>query len=142
MSEKRILKRYSNRRLYDVESGRTVNLHDVTHFIRSGSDVRVVDNVTGEDITSRVLGHAFMKISTVQVEPEFSTFLLSNLIREVSSSPSRLFKVMVKNGLTPDDFGQNHLNHYVELMVKSGFLESTEKDAYLQDLHLHLNQAE
>jgi len=50
-----VIKRYSNRKLYDTESKRYVTLEDVAEFIRQGDDVRVVDHVTGEDLTSATL---------------------------------------------------------------------------------------
>lgn len=50
-----VIKRYANRKLYDTESKRYVTLEDLTEFIRRGEDVRVVDHVTGEDLTSVTL---------------------------------------------------------------------------------------
>ncbi|NLG99684.1 MAG: hypothetical protein GX491_20200 [Chloroflexi bacterium] len=50
-----VIKRYSNRKLYDTESKRYVTLEDVAEFIRRGEDVRVVDHVSGEDLTSATL---------------------------------------------------------------------------------------
>jgi polyhydroxyalkanoate synthesis repressor PhaR len=50
-----VIKRYSNRKLYDTESKRYVTLEDLGDFIRQGEDVRVVDHVTGEDLTSVTL---------------------------------------------------------------------------------------
>lgn len=50
-----VIKRYSNRKLYDTDSKRYVTLEDLAEFIRQGEDVRVVDHVTGEDLTSVTL---------------------------------------------------------------------------------------
>lgn len=50
-----VIKRYSNRKLYDTDSKRYVTLEDLAEFIRLGEDVRVVDHVTGEDLTSTTL---------------------------------------------------------------------------------------
>jgi polyhydroxyalkanoate synthesis repressor PhaR len=50
-----VIKRYSNRKLYDSESKRYVTLEDLADFVRKGEDVRVVDHVTGEDLTSVTL---------------------------------------------------------------------------------------
>ncbi len=49
------IKRYSNRKLYDTETKRYVTLEDIANAIRQGEDVRVVDHVTGEDLTSITL---------------------------------------------------------------------------------------
>jgi polyhydroxyalkanoate synthesis repressor PhaR len=50
-----VIKRYSNRKLYDTDTKRYVTLEDVAEAIRRGEDVRVVDHVSGEDLTSVTL---------------------------------------------------------------------------------------
>ncbi len=55
MAEPRVIKRYSNRKLYDTERSRYVTLDQIAEMIRSGEDVRIVDNNTKEDLTSITL---------------------------------------------------------------------------------------
>jgi polyhydroxyalkanoate synthesis repressor PhaR len=50
-SHVRLIKRYGNRKLYDVEASRYVTLDAIRALVQSGEDVRVVDNDTGEDLT-------------------------------------------------------------------------------------------
>ncbi len=50
-----ILKKYSNRRLYDTEKSTYVTLDDVTETIRHGRPISVADAKTGEDVTSSIL---------------------------------------------------------------------------------------
>jgi len=47
----RQIKRYGNRKLYDVEASRYVTLDGIRALVQGGADVRVVDNDTGEDLT-------------------------------------------------------------------------------------------
>ena len=58
----RIIKRYANRRLYDSETSRTITLDEVAKFIKDGEAIKVIDNISGENITNKVLGQAFLKI--------------------------------------------------------------------------------
>lgn len=51
----RVIKRYGNRKLYDVQASGYVSLEDIAGLIRQGETVEVMDNVTGEDITSQTL---------------------------------------------------------------------------------------
>ncbi len=51
----RIIKRYSNRKLYDTSVRHYVTLADVAQTVRAGEDVRVDDYVTGADITAQIL---------------------------------------------------------------------------------------
>ncbi|HUP24662.1 MAG TPA: polyhydroxyalkanoate synthesis regulator DNA-binding domain-containing protein [Thermoanaerobaculia bacterium] len=55
MSEVRLIKKYSNRRLYDTATSRYVNLDQVASLIRRGHALKVVDAKSGEDLTRQVL---------------------------------------------------------------------------------------
>jgi polyhydroxyalkanoate synthesis repressor PhaR len=50
-----LLKKYTNRRLYDTEKSIYVTLDYVTDVIRQGRKIKVVDAKTGEDFTSAIL---------------------------------------------------------------------------------------
>ncbi len=48
----RLIKRYGNRKMYDTKASRYVTLDGVTELIRSGEDLRIIDNESGEDLTA------------------------------------------------------------------------------------------
>jgi polyhydroxyalkanoate synthesis repressor PhaR len=54
-SQVRLIKRYGNRKLYDVEASRYVTLDGIRALVQNGDDVRVVDNDSGEDLTRLTL---------------------------------------------------------------------------------------
>ena len=51
----RIIKRYSNRKLYDTECSRYVTLDELGAMIRQGDDIQVIDNSSKEDLTALTL---------------------------------------------------------------------------------------
>ncbi len=51
----RIIKRYSNRKLYDTNESRYVTLVEIAQMIRAGEEVQIIDNRTKEDLTSVTL---------------------------------------------------------------------------------------
>lgn len=55
MNEKLLLKKYSNRRLYDTRKSCYVTLEDLTGLIKSGQQVEIIDATTKEDVTAFVL---------------------------------------------------------------------------------------
>ena len=55
MAGGRELRRYRNRKLYDMAASRYVNLDDVAVLVRQGVDVKVIDHGTGRDRTSHLL---------------------------------------------------------------------------------------
>jgi len=50
-----LLKKYTNRRLYDTEKSIYVTLDYVTETIRQGRPIQVLDAKTGEDVTAAIL---------------------------------------------------------------------------------------
>jgi len=53
--ERRIIKRYSNRKLYDTKDSRYVTLLQIAEMIRANEDVQIIDNATKEDKTDVTL---------------------------------------------------------------------------------------
>ncbi len=54
-SGRRVIKRYSNRKLYDTKDSRYVTLLEIAELIRNGEDVQVIDNATKADKTDITL---------------------------------------------------------------------------------------
>src|SRR5450432_3937167 len=54
-SVRRIIKRYSNRKLYDTKGSSYVTLLQIAEMIREGEDVQIIDNATKEDKTDVTL---------------------------------------------------------------------------------------
>jgi polyhydroxyalkanoate synthesis repressor PhaR len=52
---RRIIKRYSNRKLYDTKDSRYVTLAQIAELVRGGEDVQVIDNASKEDKTEATL---------------------------------------------------------------------------------------
>jgi polyhydroxyalkanoate synthesis repressor PhaR len=50
-----LIKRYANRKLYNTQTSRYITLKGIAELIEADKDVRVIDNETGEDITSVAL---------------------------------------------------------------------------------------
>jgi polyhydroxyalkanoate synthesis repressor PhaR len=54
-ANRRIIKRYSNRKLYDTKGSSYVTLLQIAEMIREGEDVQIIDNATKEDKTDVTL---------------------------------------------------------------------------------------
>ncbi len=53
--EPKVIKRYTNRKLYDTVESRYVTLDEIAHMIKGGAEVKIIDNRTKEDLTSVTL---------------------------------------------------------------------------------------
>lgn len=51
----RVIKRYSNRKLYDTRDSRYVTLQQIGAMVRDGEEVQIIDNATKEDKTEATL---------------------------------------------------------------------------------------
>jgi polyhydroxyalkanoate synthesis repressor PhaR len=80
-----IIKKYPNRRLYDMSASRYINLEDIAGFVRDGKDVQVVDAQTGEDLTRVTLTQVIMDDAKQQ-----PTGLPLELLRQLIVSSDRM----------------------------------------------------
>jgi len=55
MQPERLIRKYSNRRLYDTSGSRHVTLDDLRQLVVAGEKIKVIDDKSGEDLTRSVL---------------------------------------------------------------------------------------
>src|SRR5271166_4994259 len=55
MQQERLIRKYSNRRLYDTVGSRHVTLDDLRQLIVTGEKIKVIDDKSGDDLTRQVL---------------------------------------------------------------------------------------
>src|SRR5512144_45011 len=93
MAETRIVKRYANRKLYDTQRSRYVTLEQIADMIRSGEDVKIVDNNSKEDLTAITLTQIIFE------EEKKQSFLpLSALRNIIQSGANNITQVATQAG--------------------------------------------
>ena len=75
-----IIKKYSDRRLYDAGASRYVKLEDIAAMVREGIDLQVLDARTGKDLTTVVLTQIVMEDARER-ETALPLQLLRQLVR-------------------------------------------------------------
>jgi polyhydroxyalkanoate synthesis repressor PhaR len=55
MQPERLIRKYSNRRLYDTSGSRHVTLDDLRQLVAAGEKIKVIDDKSGDDLTRSVL---------------------------------------------------------------------------------------
>jgi polyhydroxyalkanoate synthesis repressor PhaR len=109
MNSKLLLKKYTNRRLYDTEKSIYVTLDYVTDIIRAGRQITVVDVKTGEDVTSSIL------IQIVLEEARKKNYLL----------PDELLYLIIQYGET---ILSQFFEKYLEQIIKNYLMFQTYAD--------------
>ena len=99
----RLIKRYESRKLYDTEESRYVSLEDIASWVRTGQEVKVVDNGTSEDVTAQTLTQVILD------EGKKGTSLL----------PSELLHELVRVGERAVSSGVEQLQHGVDRVLKA-----------------------
>lgn len=102
MSEPRIVKRYANRKLYDTQSSHYVTLDQIAEMIRTGEEVRILDNTSKEDLTSVTLAQiileeekkqkSFLPLGAMRHIIQSGGASLSELAQEAQARVRRVFR--------------------------------------------------
>jgi polyhydroxyalkanoate synthesis repressor PhaR len=98
-----VIKRYSNRKLYDTQESRYVTLEEIEEMIRGGKEISVVDASTGEDLTSVTLAQ----------------IILENERNRRAALPSAFLHQLIKHGEAWQDFVQRSMRSSLEGLVSS-----------------------
>src|SRR6185503_8835262 len=80
----RTIKRYSNRKLYDTEDKRYITLEQIAVLVRENQDIKVVDNQTGEDLTTVTLSQILLE-QEKRKETSLPKSFFTNLIQRSTS---------------------------------------------------------
>lgn len=78
---RRIIRRYSNRKIYDVAASRFITLKDIAVIVEEGHEISVKDNETGEDITELTLVQVLLERAKAKKELAAIPMLLHQLVR-------------------------------------------------------------
>jgi polyhydroxyalkanoate synthesis repressor PhaR len=77
----RELKKYPNRRLYDLTDSHYVTVDDVRQMILKGESIRVLDSKDGEDITRSILLQILAEQESEGHEPVLTNRAIEQIIR-------------------------------------------------------------
>jgi polyhydroxyalkanoate synthesis repressor PhaR len=98
-----VIKRYSNRKLYDMQESRYVTLEEIEEMIRGGREISVVDAATGEDLTSVTL----------------TQIILENERTKRANLPAAFLHQLIKHGEAWQEFVQKSMRSSLEGIVSS-----------------------
>lgn len=98
-----VIKRYSNRKLYDTQESRYVTLEEIEEMIRAGKEISVMDAATGDDLTSVTL----------------TQIILENERNHRTALPAAFLHQLIKHGEAWQDFAQRSLRSSLEGLVSN-----------------------
>ena len=89
----RLIKKYKNRRLYDLKISKYITVDDLQHYVIDGIKFQVIDAASRKDITNLTLLQIFMEIESTHL-PFLSSDMLRQLIILANHPMHQLFKSM------------------------------------------------
>ena len=98
-----VIKRYSNRKLYDTQESRYVTLEELEELIRAGREISVMDVSTGEDLTAVTLAQ----------------IILESERNHRATLPTAFLHQLIKHGEAWQDFVQKSLRASLEGLMTS-----------------------
>jgi polyhydroxyalkanoate synthesis repressor PhaR len=88
--EPKVIKRYTNRKLYDTVESRYVTLDEIAEMIKAGAEVKIIDNRTKEDLTSVTLAQIIFEEEKKTSKMSLET--LRDMIRHGGEVAQRLME--------------------------------------------------
>ena len=153
-----VIKKYSNRRLYDSAKKKYITLEDISDLIKSGKEIQVIDTQTKEDITKLILIqtileneknkedilpasflHSIIKYGN-QIAKEYFDNSFIMMMQPYISFQKNLQKNMDKMGLqnpfSPFNFDQDTVSN------SSSEIEDDNENSDLKNLHQKMEELE
>lgn len=93
------IKKYKNRRLYDMDKSQYITMDELKQDVLNGMAFQVEDSTTGEDLTNATLLQIFVELE-LGSNPLLSTDMLRRLIMLSQNPVSLHFKSMLEQLLT------------------------------------------
>jgi len=94
-AEPKVIKRYTNRKLYDTVESRYVTLDEIGEMIKQGLEVKIIDNRTKEDLTSVTLAQIIFE------EEKKKNRMPLSVLREIIRRPGESISGFIQKEVTP-----------------------------------------
>ena len=98
MNEKRIIKKYPNRRLYDTKDSKYITLEDIGILVSENKEFVVIDNKTGKELTKSILLQIIID-KEQNSDSIFSTEVLIQIIQSYENSYHNVMDNQLKKNI-------------------------------------------
>jgi len=131
--EARVIKKYQNRKLYDLSDSRYVTLADIAEMIRRDEDVVVIDNETKEEVTVLILTQILY-----DQEKNHKTMLPISILRSIIQAENgSIYDFMHKyivSGYDSSGATRVEATRYIDRLTQKGILTKGESKSLIGDL--------
>ncbi len=129
----RILKRYSNRRIYDARTRSSLTHAQLAELIRRGERIQVIDSRSGEDITADILGRVALHESTGE-KIEGKKALFTSIIELTGDKPMSILKNTVLASIGAFQVTKSKAEKIIDELIKKGDLNKSDRKKAVMEL--------
>lgn len=119
------IKKYANRKLYDTTDKKYISLDHLAELIKAGEEVTVVDNRTGEDITSSIVSQLLAR-DKKDDDTEVPSSVLIQLFRRGSGTLvdyAKKYSTLFQSAVT---MAEDEIDRLVTLLVRDKEISESE----------------
>lgn len=106
----KLIKKYKNRRLYDLERSQYVTVEDLQAYVLQDIEFQVLDATTGKDLTNATLLQMFVELETHSAQA-LSPKVLRQLIKLSKHPMSEQYRIILEQMLGKI---QDHLHPFAQ----------------------------
>lgn len=133
------IKRYPNRKFYDTEEKCYITLDDISERIREGREVQVIDQGTGEEITSVILTQIILEREKKQ-SGFIPRSILTSLVQAGGYTVSRMRETLANPRDLLKQINQE-IENRIDYLIKKGELAEDEARLWRDKLLLEEEQS-
>lgn len=130
LRQQRLIKKYSNRRMYDTKTSQPITLSKLAELIKQGEKIQVMDHQTGEDLTSVALIQILL--GQEKGKKELFSGLLQELIRKRESSVLELSQTSLFTSLNDAPLSVEKIRGIIRELVNQKRVSETEGEKLLE----------
>ncbi|MBC2736923.1 MAG: hypothetical protein HF981_21360 [Desulfobacteraceae bacterium] len=119
------IKKYTNRKMYDTHDKRYVTMAQLSELIKQGEEVMVIDNRTGEDITTSIISQLIGR-DTKEKDKTVSSQLLMQLLRKGGGTLTDYAKKYMSLWQGAFNMAEEEVTQLVNRLVKNKELSISE----------------
>lgn len=131
--EKRVIKRYRNRKLYDTLDSCYVTLEDIAELVRAGEDICVIDNNSQENLTSVTLAQIILE-EEKRKKDVLPLNTLTQLIRSGGATIASFVQKSLGEGVREIHHVKDEIYDNLERLVSKGSISHDESSRLISSI--------
>jgi polyhydroxyalkanoate synthesis repressor PhaR len=122
-----LIKKYANRKMYDIRDKRYISRDQLAELIKNGEEVAIIDNRTGEDLTSSIVSQLIgMDSKDKENDGAVSSRFLMQLLRKGGGTLTDYAKKYVSLWQGALTMAEDEIDKLVNMLVKNKELSISE----------------